>query len=226
MSNTSKEGQGQCKQSACSSGQSSVEKFSTPLNLSCLATGGVRGMPRHGTRSATGKIAKVVPHAYNQLVACRRPRFQAGATVVIMKTSKAGAMYRTVVSAMTTAAGWAGLVQAVIPRRGLSTKHLFGAAGLQEPPPSIPLAEHFSPGTSTNVRVRVQSRLRRHLAQHHMFLVHLEVPGPSKSCVMCEPKSTASSMNEGNQVFNELGLQAGLLTTDPHLRPGRLSYTA
>ena len=55
---------------------------------------GVREIPRHGRRSATGKIARVVQHAWNRMVACRQPRIQVGAMKVILTTSKAGMMYR------------------------------------------------------------------------------------------------------------------------------------
>ena len=162
--------------------------------MNCHARDGVREIASRGTRSATGKIAKVVRHARKQLAACHRPLFQGGAMLVTLTTSEAGMIYKAVESAMTTAAGWAVLVQEEILGRSLPTSNLFGVAGLQEPLPSILLAEHCSPGTSTNAQVRVQLHLRRHLQQHRMFLAHLVLNGPRKSCVSCEPKSTASSM--------------------------------
>ena len=165
-----------------------METLSSPLKkLSSRAMAGAREIPRHGRRSATGKIVRVVQRAWNRMVACRQPRIQVGAMKVILTTSKAGMMCRAVVSAMTTAAGWAVLGRAVIPRRSLPTRPLFGVAGLQEPRPSIPQVERFSPGTSTSVRVRVRSRRRQRLQRHRMFLVHPALPGPSKSWVSCEP---------------------------------------
>ena len=152
--------------------------------------GGVREIATHGSRSATGRIARVVHPACKKRLACRRPRSQVGGTRVILTTSEAGMMCRAVVSATTTAAGWALLVQAAIPRRSLSMKDLSGAAGLQEPPPSFPQVEHFSPQATPYV------------------------PGtPGAAWSEQELRDVRAKIyriiNEGNQVFHELGLQAG-----------------